>query len=257
MSDYLQNLVSRSLDPSRAVRPRLSSLFEPPVAGGLFAAAFPSDTLGGAVEPSPSAPATDVRSAATATPSHAPHADVSPTRPTQPPTSATRSEAPRQISSDAQAASLSSKHIAERAAPSEEGKHHHAVRPDAASLERTDMRDGMKRDDTTRRDADSEAARAELKKEMRPDSREAVRLGDAFEPRLVPVTTRAVQAPQSSDASPTPASDAAPTIRVTIGRIDVRAVFSDSQQQQRSRPARPTPALTLEDYLRQRKGGAR
>lgn len=43
---------------------------------------------------------------------------------------------------------------------------------------------------------------------------------------------------------------AAPTIRVTIGRIDVRAVFAPPPPAQRARP--PAPALSLDDYLRSR-----
>jgi hypothetical protein len=54
------------------------------------------------------------------------------------------------------------------------------------------------------------------------------------------------------------ASTQAPTIRVTIGRIEVRAVTSSPQpQQSRPAPARPVPQLSLADYLKQRSGGRR
>lgn len=51
-------------------------------------------------------------------------------------------------------------------------------------------------------------------------------------------------------------SPAAPTIRVTIGRVEVRAVMP---AQPAPRPARhkPSPSLSLEDYLKQRDGRRR
>jgi hypothetical protein len=259
MSDYLQNLVNRSLDPSRPVRPRLASLFEPPVAGGLFAAASPSDTFDADAEPLTveATPAADMRSAARPTPARA---DTAQSRPTQPPTPATRADAPWQIPSDTQDASRSSGRLTVPAAPHVGSSLLPASRPgpDAAPRGRIDEREATRRDDAARRDAHAEAARAESKAEGRLESREAARRERAFAPLLVPAATKAAQAPRSSAESLTPAPDAAPTIRVTIGRIDVRAVFSDVQQQRpRPAPARPHPALTLEDYLRQRKGGAR
>jgi hypothetical protein len=53
------------------------------------------------------------------------------------------------------------------------------------------------------------------------------------------------------------ASTHAPTIRVTIGRIDVRAITSPPPQQPRPAPVRPAPQLSLADYLKQRSGGRR
>lgn len=48
---------------------------------------------------------------------------------------------------------------------------------------------------------------------------------------------------------------AAPVIRVTIGRIDVRAVTQAAPPARRATP--PAPKLTLEEYLRSRNGGKR
>ena len=61
--------------------------------------------------------------------------------------------------------------------------------------------------------------------------------------RQDPVTTPQV------DSVPT-----APTIHITIGRIDVRAVTSQAPISP-SKPARPGPLLSLDDYLKQSKGG--
>jgi len=46
-----------------------------------------------------------------------------------------------------------------------------------------------------------------------------------------------------------------PTIRVTIGRIDVRAVMAQPPQPERART--PAPGLSLSDYLQSRDGGKR
>jgi len=69
-----------------------------------------------------------------------------------------------------------------------------------------------------------------------------------------PVTPRAsAHGPRS--AAPAAPPDAAPTIRVTIGRVDVRAVEAP---QRPARPAAPRqPAFTLEDYIRMRREGRR
>lgn len=46
----------------------------------------------------------------------------------------------------------------------------------------------------------------------------------------------------------------APAIRITIGRVDVRAVMPD-RPATRPAPERRSPALSLEEYLKQRSGG--
>jgi hypothetical protein len=49
----------------------------------------------------------------------------------------------------------------------------------------------------------------------------------------------------------------APTIRVSIGRIEVRAIMPPVPPARHTPPARPRPQLSLEDYLRQHRGGSR
>jgi hypothetical protein len=46
-----------------------------------------------------------------------------------------------------------------------------------------------------------------------------------------------------------------PTINVTIGRVEVRAIHSPAPVRKQSKPA--APKLSLEDYLKKREGGAR
>ncbi len=50
-------------------------------------------------------------------------------------------------------------------------------------------------------------------------------------------------------------SSSTPTIQVTIGRIEVRAITPPVAPPQR--PRKPSPALSLDDYLKQRNGGQR
>jgi hypothetical protein len=61
-----------------------------------------------------------------------------------------------------------------------------------------------------------------------------------------------VSIPFPATAMPEPA----PTIKITIGRVDVRAVMP-AMPATRTAPARPGPALSLEEYLKQREGGRR
>lgn len=61
--------------------------------------------------------------------------------------------------------------------------------------------------------------------------------------------------PAETWTRPTPSSEP-PSIKVTIGQVDVRAVTPPSAALSKPRP-RPRPALSLDDYLKQRSGGRR
>jgi hypothetical protein len=64
---------------------------------------------------------------------------------------------------------------------------------------------------------------------------------------------RGPREPQAAASEPS-----APTIRVNIGRIEVKAhTPSPAPLTQRSKPARPSPKLSLDDYLNQRDRGQR
>ena len=58
--------------------------------------------------------------------------------------------------------------------------------------------------------------------------------------------------PQPPSARPSP-----PVVRITIGRVDVRAVAPAPPPAVESRPVRREPELTLSDYLRKRNGSGR
>lgn len=63
------------------------------------------------------------------------------------------------------------------------------------------------------------------------------------------------EAAANQTASTANGDQAAPTIRVTIGRIEVRAITQAAPPARRA--ATPEPKLSLEDYLRSRNGGKR
>jgi hypothetical protein len=66
----------------------------------------------------------------------------------------------------------------------------------------------------------------------------------------------ALAALDRSQLEPGLRSGTAPSIRVTIGRIDVRAVMPPAPPARRAPPAAAKPAQGLEDYLRAGKGGS-
>jgi hypothetical protein len=72
--------------------------------------------------------------------------------------------------------------------------------------------------------------------------------GEAVLPRMVETLPHPV--PTISPAN------AEPTIQVTIGRIEIRASASTAPKRDRPRPKAPA-AMTLNDYLQRRSGGAR
>jgi hypothetical protein len=74
-----------------------------------------------------------------------------------------------------------------------------------------------------------------------------------FDPDPIPAAP-ARQQPKQSQAIQSPAGRDEPTIRVTIGRIDVRAIMP-APPARRSAPAQKQTALSLEEYLKRRSGG--
>jgi hypothetical protein len=77
---------------------------------------------------------------------------------------------------------------------------------------------------------------------------------------LIPVTATVVAQPQVQVKTaeyvmpPSVSREPISTIRVTIGRIDVRAIMG-SEASSRKKTLPSTPRLSLEDYLKQRNGG--
>jgi len=63
--------------------------------------------------------------------------------------------------------------------------------------------------------------------------------------------------PASTAADPTAAAPSPPVIRVSIGRVEVRAVMLPTPPMPRSRAARPSATLSLDEYLKSRQRGQR
>jgi hypothetical protein len=61
----------------------------------------------------------------------------------------------------------------------------------------------------------------------------------------------------SKETEPTTTPAPAPTIRVSIGRIEVRAIMPPPSPAPRPKVARPSPGLSLEEFLKQRQRGPR
>ena len=75
-------------------------------------------------------------------------------------------------------------------------------------------------------------------------------------PRKFPREHKTIQMPGSSHPLSAPSKPVQPTIQVTIGRVEVRAVTPPAPPAKPPRPA-PAPSLALDDYLKQRREGRR
>ena len=78
-----------------------------------------------------------------------------------------------------------------------------------------------------------------------------VSIGDR--PRTAPPTRSVAEPHEREAAKETPS----PTVRITIGRVEVRAIPPEPVTMQPPTEARSEPALSLEDYLKQHSGGRR
>jgi hypothetical protein len=72
---------------------------------------------------------------------------------------------------------------------------------------------------------------------------------------MEPSRSQAPWAEQVEGRRPVQLAPSAPTVRVTIGRVEVRAVQPPTPSQPRPPSALRSPRLTLDDYLRERGGG--
>lgn len=247
MSDYLKNLAARTLDPSTVVQPRLASRFEPPPGEPGLVTDFEVETE---FEASPAEPPVEARA-------ETPHAPVTTRAESAPRVPAEHSPPPvferrPEVSPHEQSPAPASERAPDPA-PSQTFVNRETPRQTAANVE---VLKSAAREET------AESVPAAVRAAARPSPEAAepqtTRSGPrVVEPRLLPAP-KVSEAPQSrASFTPEPAhEDAAPTIRVTIGRVDVRAVAAGSKETKRA-PAPPRPALTLEDYLRRRGGGSR
>jgi hypothetical protein len=250
MSKFLDNLASRSLGLAPVVQPRLASRYEPQTPASRFTAPFEGDEDERSVEDEAQVTRPEVRQPETR--------EVVDRRAVPiPPPAATRGE---RAESESQAAPPQQQSRPPRQAVAA----HVPVRPVETRAQNAQ---------TNVVSAPPHAPRASFAEGARP--REAVR-GDAqrsedeaaLDNRIRRLMAHHLNVGEGNEAArgapvaPPPAQRDEPpeqtqTIRVTIGRIEVRAVTAPAPQDQRRAPARPAPQLSLADYLKQRGGGRR
>ncbi len=275
MSDFLSRLVGRSLGSSQAIQPRVPSLYEPhrKGTGPLWAKyAFGaedagreskneltfgdepgSENRGPQSEFRPEEPSRRTKQAQSVTLVNLGHGteESQLVRPLGPAVPAVRSVAqvreeasvsPEDVSNKATQAPLQ----AETAIPS------NAIRP--SGLFRAAIRNGA-----ASNSEGAERPSVELRAAI-PSDPPVPSLVPAAKPAMlvVPSASRS-QKLDDPEAANFPASSyisqaSEPSIRVSIGRVEVRAVFP-TPPPRRAQPARPKPSLSLDDYLKQRNRG--
>lgn len=290
MSDYLENLVAKSLNRLPVIQPRRASLFEQthPV-GGTFG---DGDESRPPSNPPPPVPEAGKAKSGTTRDSARSgfHESASPVSPF--PTPESFDGPPERTESEAQRLSSSlqpSPTIQTRAdlSPSEfrpvarESVPAPADSPQGVAVQSMPASVEISTDKITRRSVASEISHIQttagpplspvrsrgvdetpaVTRSTPLSSSEAVSEGGP-DRSIVPVEARlavaqppAVSDLESGKTRSTPAS--APSIRVTIGRIEVRAVSPPAPPPPQPRATRPLPALTLGEYLRQRNEGKR
>lgn len=253
MSNFLDNLASRSLGLVPVVQPRLASRYEPPPAAARFPTFAPAEAergvKGETTQARPEARQTETRvvEQRLAVPIQSPDApredraererqSAPPPRQSPPPGPAAAARAPvrpietRPQSSQTNPAAASPR---ESASPSAE-----------AARTRETIRNN------TPRGEDDAALENRIRRLM------ALRL-NAGEGNEAAGGATIAQAPARGGRESEESPETTQTIRVTINRIDVRAVTAPAAQEPLRAPARPAPQLSLADYLKQRGGGRR
>lgn len=251
MSNFLRHLLERTLAPAATLQPRLASRFESGPAPVRFTEERIETFATPAVAPAPSHPV-----ASAASPVASPRAEISspvasalsvavPPSAAPPPVLASvlvplaassvfppNVQAP--IAPPAQAVSIS-------APPSTAARETFSLPPASAStllIERV-----------TDRIRESSPAPG-----SGTSSSSVAKTSAVTAPTIAPATRTPIAAPLSPAAAPAAlpaAPPAAPTIRVTIGRVDIRAIHAPAAPARTPAPER-RPLVSLETYLRQR-----
>jgi hypothetical protein len=247
MSDYLGNLIARTVSPAVAVRPQLPSLFEPAPAARESKSEPEFEQENFVEQP----PATQASEKPAPMPLSIPTPRQSVFRePEQ--TVPEISRARRILETSQESEPAVQPRILRRVAPTlREGK------PSNSTRRRSDV---IK---SPLRDVIATASHEVSAREETPPQESAV----ASKPVVIPelhkhelLKRSGVQAIVPTIRSlppiaplPPAAATAPPAINVTIGRVEIRAVQPPAQQRAKPKPA---TALSLDDYLRQRAKGA-
>ena len=253
MSNYLNNIVARSMNVAEVVQPRLPQLFEP---ANSFVAERPDTALQVEVQSSWPTTANEISE----TPArHSAHAEAPPP--------ASYLEPPRHLSQPNPFHSEEPRQVSTSTPPPIPIP---AIDAETESLPRLNVNDeGAVTFD--RRSATQPAPLATQSRRIiqqpTPDSAPSATVRPSSTRVSAPARdarsrTTAMLPPPASHSllSPTaPVSQVEqqpPTVKITIGRIDVRAVMPPAQPAATSR-GRAKPALSLEGYLKQREEGKR
>ena len=277
MSDYLGNLVTRTISQATVVRPQLPSIFEPSIASGQVRSqlefeqeAFSESSLATqrteAAAPNPPSvlaphqsvlggPESERIAHRTGTPlsilapSQSVVRDPEPIAPR-----VSRPKAIRRASGNAEPSpedivpGPASKRRESRSVPVQVEAN---VEPVAPELRKNDSR-AAQRESSSRRARASETPTS-VSKLSTPDSqpKNPILVRPAATMQKIRAVEAVIPAIRSLPQFPrTPAPASAPTINVTIGRVEIRAT-SPAPPPQRARP-KSANVLSLEDYLRQR-----
>ena len=236
MSNFLNNLVARTLNLAPVVQPRIASRFEP---------VSPVEQSVEVEAPPPAEPHVVTKIVEPGTTEQAPVV-VAP---------------PPQIEHERVINTIRNTHVESR---------HEVVQVPVPVVEKIHERVHTETRMHTEKNTDS---RLEIRENRIIEPAPAPKAPDPFHPRLdlpepatvtreVPVTTpqpivtRVVEPTPAPRLQilPAPQPEPAETINVTIGRIDVRAVFSS---QAPKAPVRASSTSSLDDYLKQRSEGRR
>ncbi|HJU53978.1 MAG TPA: hypothetical protein VJ715_05380 [Pyrinomonadaceae bacterium] len=257
MSNFLDNLASRSLKLVPVVQPRLASRFEPPTHAGRFPS-FTSAEAGEAernveveaLNAWPEARPTETRiiESRRTVPISSPDAprEERPVREGQAAPQPQQSPPPRPAVARVPVLPIETR--AQNAQTNTFAASPHAGPPEASFTERPQAQEAVA--NGAAKSVDEAALENRIRRLMA--GRLNIREGEAAT-RGAPVAQPPAQQERGAEASP----EKTQTIRVTIGRIDVRAVTAPAPQEPRRANARPAPQLSLADYLKQRGGGRR
>jgi hypothetical protein len=237
MSNFLNNLVARTLNLAPVVQPRITSRFEPvtPVDQNVEVEAPP---------PEP----------------HVTTTKVIESRITEPAPSVV--VVPPQIKHERVINTIRNTHVESK---------HEVVQVPVPVVEKIHERVHTETQINTEKNTDS---RLEIRENRIIEPAPAPKAPDPFHPRLEkvvepapvtitkeapvptpqPIVTRVVEPAPRLQILPAPQVEPTETINVTIGRVDVRAVFSS---QAPKAPARTSTVNSLDDYLKQRSEGRR
>jgi hypothetical protein len=248
MSDFLGNLVTRSLAPAAQISPRLPSLFEPPQASGIQAGVAPwqegesSEGEQDGARPAAAPPAAPRLRGRPQSAVSVPRDGSLPDDVTAPPPYRGRQIPP--------AAPLSVETVAAELAPEPSS----LPGPVQSLSEPRADRGGAAEPAKPVPVEPAMPGRETLPPETPPPAAQALptREGATIVARPRTRLAQPAEPVPAEGKQPVSGPESPPTIRVTIGRVEVRAVMPPAPEP--APPPRHAPRLSLDDYLKQRSG---